>query len=188
MRELAALLHQRQKLLLCLALAGAVLWTFLPAVDNGFVNYDDPDYVTSNPHVNQGLSWQSVHWALFNSRAANWHPLTWISHQVDWELFGGSAWGHHLTSIVLHAANTALVFLVLWRLTGARWRSLVVAFLFGLHPLRVESVAWVSERKDVLSSTFFLLTLWAYSRWAQKNQGLIPPPAHPSCSPPPKRS
>lgn len=168
MQELGAPLRNRRTLLLSLLLVGATLWTFLPAIDNGFVNYDDPDYVTANPHVRQGLSWQSAHWAFVASRAANWHPLTWLSHQLDWELYAGAAWGHHLTSLLLHALNAVLLFVVLNRLTGAPGRSFLVALFFGLHPLRVESVAWISERKDVLSTAFFLLSLWAYARWARE--------------------
>ncbi len=166
MREMAALFQKRQKLLLSLLLTGAVLWSFLPALDNAFVNYDDPDYVTGNPHVRQGLTWESVAWAFTSCRAANWHPLTWLSHELDWELYAGAAWGHHFTSMLLHAANTILLFIVLCRLTTLPWRSFAVALLFGLHPLRAESVAWISERKDVLSGLFFMLTLWAYARWA----------------------
>ncbi|HEY5911816.1 MAG TPA: tetratricopeptide repeat protein [Verrucomicrobiae bacterium] len=159
--------------LLTLLLAGVVLWAFLPAVDNGFVNYDDPDYVTANPHVREGVSWRSLQWALASDRAANWHPLTWVSHQLDWELYAGAAWGHHLSSIALHALNVVLVFLVLRKLTGAKWRSLLAALFFGLHPLRVESVAWISERKDVLSTAFFLLSLWAYGCWVEKSRASV---------------
>ncbi len=166
MHEFAARLRKRQGLLLGLVLAGAALWAFLPAVDNGFVDYDDPDYVTGNPHVTGGVTWRSLQWALLGSRAANWHPLTWISHQFDWEAFGGAAWGHHFSSVLLHAANVVLLFLVLRRLTNAPWKSFLVALFFGVHPLRAESVAWISERKDVLSTTFFLLTIWAYALWA----------------------
>ncbi len=170
MHEFAARLRKRQGLLLGLILAGASLWAFLPAVDNGFVDYDDPDYVTANPHVTGGLTPHSLRWALLSARAANWHPLTWFSHQLDWELFTGAAWGHHFSSMVLHAANVVLLFVVLRQLTSAPWKSFLVALLFGLHPLRVESVAWVSERKDVLSTTFFLLTIWAYAKWARPRQ------------------
>ncbi len=170
MRELAVRLRQRQPLVLALVLAAAVLWAFVPALDNGFVDYDDPDYVTANPQVQAGLTGQGLKWAWFSSRAANWHPLTWMSHQLDWEFFGPTAWGHHLTSMVLHAANVVLLFVVLRRLTAAPWKSFLVALLFGVHPLRVESVAWISERKDVLSTLFFLLTIWAYARWVFARQ------------------
>jgi tetratricopeptide (TPR) repeat protein len=148
-------------LLFCL-----VLGVFLPCLRNGFVSLDDPSYVLANSHVRQGLTWESLKWAWVSTEAQNWHPLTWMSHLLDVQLFGLEPKGHHATSIFLHAASTALLFLVLQGMTGARWRSFVVAALFGLHPLRVESVAWVSERKDVLSVFFWMLTTWAYVRYA----------------------
>jgi tetratricopeptide (TPR) repeat protein len=141
---------------------GVVLWTFYPAVHNDFVGYDDPEYVTANPNVQQGLHAQSVGWAFSATAAANWHPLTWLSHMLDCQVFGLRPSGHHFTSILIHAFNAALLFLLLNRITGNVGRSLVVGLFFGLHPLRVESVAWVAERKDVLSALFFLLTLFAY--------------------------
>jgi len=151
-------------------LFGLVLWAFLPAIDGEFVGYDDPVYVTANGPVQHGLHWESIRWAFSNAEAANWHPLTWLSHMLDCQLFGLGAWGHHLTSVLLHALNTVLAFAVLRRITGATGRSFVVALLFGLHPLRVESVAWVAERKDVLSTLFFLLTIWAYARYVEKSE------------------
>ena len=153
---------------LSLLLFGLVFWTFLPVVDNDFVGYDDPDYVTANDHVQGGLSWQGIGWAFRSTDFANWHPLTWLSHMLDCQLFGLQPWGHHLTSIVLHALNAVLAFVLLREMTGALWRSLLVATLFALHPLRVESVAWIAERKDVLSTTFWLLTLWAYGRYVRQ--------------------
>jgi Flp pilus assembly protein TadD len=144
-----------------------VLGTFLPCLWNGFISLDDPLYVSQNPHVSQGLTWESLKWAWVSTDAQNWHPLTWMSHLLDVQLFGLNPWGHHATNVVLHALNTAMLFLLLQRMTGARWRSFAVAALFGLHPLRVESVAWVSERKDVLSVCFWLLTTWAYVRYAE---------------------
>jgi tetratricopeptide (TPR) repeat protein len=137
---------------------------FLPAVTHGFITYDDPVYVTDNPHVTGGLTWENVTWAFRSTEASNWHPLTWISHMADCQLYGLRPWGHHLTNVLLHAINTVLLFVVLLRMTRAPWRSLFVAALFGLHPLHVESVAWISERKDVLSGTFWMLALWAYVR------------------------
>ncbi len=157
--------RDRKALWGCLLLLGLALGTYLPVVNNDFVSFDDPDYVTANWRVQQGLSWQNFTWAFSTAAAANWHPLTWLSHMLDCQLFGLGAWGHHLTSVLLHTLNTILVFLVLQRMTGAIGRSLVVALLFGLHPLRVESVAWVAERKDVLSTTFWMLTLWAYAAY-----------------------
>jgi protein O-mannosyl-transferase len=131
----------------------------------GFVNYDDPIYLTGNLHVQGGLSWDSVRWA-FTSQIDFWQPLTWLSHLVDVELFGSRPWGHHLTNVLWHAANAVLVFLLLRRLTGAIGTSAFAAALFAWHPLRVESVTWVTERKDVMAGFFFLLTLWAYVAYA----------------------
>ena len=146
--------------LLFLVVAGV----FLPALGHGFISYDDPVYVTQNPHVTSGLTWANVRWACQSTEASNWHPLTWVSHMLDCQLYGLQPWGHHFTSVLLHALNAVLLFAALRRLTGAVWRSLVVAALFGLHPLHVESVAWIAERKDVLSTAFGLLALWAYAR------------------------
>jgi tetratricopeptide (TPR) repeat protein len=139
---------------------------FLPAVSHDFITYDDPVYVTGNAHVKGGLAWADVKWAFRSTEASNWHPLTWLSHMADCQLFGLHPWGHHLTNVLLHAINAVLLFAALRMMTGALWRSLFVAALFGLHPLHVESVAWVSERKDVLSTTFWMLVLWAYARRA----------------------
>jgi protein O-mannosyl-transferase len=152
---------------ICLGLFGLVTWAFLPALQNGFLNYDDQDYVTANDPVHHGLTWAGVKWAFQSTEAANWHPVTWLSHMLDCQWYGFNPWGHHLTSVLLHAINSMLVFLVLRRMTGAVWRSALVAALFGLHPMHVESVAWVAERKDVLSACFAMLTLWAYSRYAE---------------------
>jgi len=164
-------LIRRQPLLPGAVLFAAVLWTFWPAVHNDFVGYDDPVYVTGNGHVQQGLSWKNVCWAFSTGEGGNWHPLTWLSHMSDCELFGVSPWGHHLVSIVFHALNVALVFVMLRNATGATWRSFAVAAFFGLHPLRVESVAWIAERKDVLSGFFFLLTLIAYTKYVSSAGG-----------------
>jgi tetratricopeptide (TPR) repeat protein len=157
-----------KKWLVCALLAAAVLAVFWPALRCGFVDYDDLDYVTSNTHVQHGLNWQAVHWALTTAHAANWHPLTWVSHMLDCQLYGLQPAGHHLTSLLLHLANALLLFLLLNRLTGALWPSAWVAALFALHPLRVESVVWVAERKDVLSSFFWMLTVGAYVRYADQ--------------------
>ncbi|HZL42246.1 MAG TPA: tetratricopeptide repeat protein [Verrucomicrobiae bacterium] len=154
------------------ALFVLVTATFLSAVRGGFVGLDDPEYVTGNDHVQAGLTWQNVAWAFHSTAASNWHPLTWISHMTDVQLFGLAPWGHHLVSILLHAFNAALLFIVLRRMTGDVWASFVVAAFFGVHPLRVESVAWISERKDVLGAAFWMLTLWAYSRYAQRKPGV----------------
>jgi tetratricopeptide (TPR) repeat protein len=154
-----------------LLLAGVVWLTFSAALRCGFVNYDDPVYVTGNAPVRDGLRWAGVRWAFASTAAVNWHPLTWLSHMADCQFYGLNATGHHLTSVLLHAANAVLLLLLLCRTTGALWTSLLAAALFALHPLRVESVVWISERKDVLSAFFWMLTLWAYVRYAEEEKG-----------------
>jgi tetratricopeptide (TPR) repeat protein len=141
---------------------------YWPAVGFGYVNYDDPQFITTNPHVLGGLTWENVRWAFGTGLDGNWIPLTWLSYMLDVEWSGPTAAGPHLTNILLHAANTVLIFLLFRRLTGAHWPSAVLAGLFGLHPLHVESVAWVAERKDVLSTLFWSLTIWMYAGYAQK--------------------
>jgi tetratricopeptide (TPR) repeat protein len=150
--------------LIYIGLIGSVLTAYLPVLRNDFINLDDRDYVTRNVHVITGIHWSNVVWAFQDTHLGTWHPLTWISHMVDSQLYGLWAGGHHLTSLLLHTASTVILFLLLKRLTGALWRSALVAALFGLHPLHVESVAWASERKDVLSVFFGLLSIWAYVR------------------------
>ena len=143
---------------------GVAYW---PVRRFGFVRFDDPLYVTENVHVLNGLTWPAVWWSLTSGYAANWHPVTWMTHMLDVQLFGVDAGAHHTTSVILHAATTVLLFAVLWRMTGATWASVVVAGLFSLHPIHVESVAWIAERKDVLSAFFWMLTLWAYHGYAR---------------------
>ena len=152
-----------------LLLALATLLVYLPSRNHGYVAYDDDDYVVNNPRVLVGLGWDGVAWAFGSGYAGNWHPVTWLSHMADASLFGPGPAGAHMTNVVLHAANTALVFWVLLSLCGAGaiGRCAWVAALFGLHPLHVESVAWVAERKDVLSAFFFLLTLAAWGHYAR---------------------
>jgi Flp pilus assembly protein TadD len=134
----------------------------------GFVNYDDPDYVTANVHVRAGITADSVAWAFRHSFAGNWFPITWLSHMLDFELFGLDSGLHHLTSVTIHALAALLLFAVLRRVTRSRWPSAMVAALFALHPLHVESVAWIAERKDVLSAFFWMLTLYAYSSYVAR--------------------
>jgi tetratricopeptide (TPR) repeat protein len=141
---------------------------YWPATGHGFVDYDDHQYVLDNSHATGGLTLENIWWAFGSGYAYNWHPITWLSHMLDCQLFGLKPWGHHLTSILLHAANTVLIFSLLRGLTGALWRSFFVAALFGCHPVHVESVAWVAERKDVLSTFFGLLALIFYVRYVQK--------------------
>jgi tetratricopeptide (TPR) repeat protein len=150
----------------CLMLFLGTLAVFGRAVGNDFANFDDFQYVTRNAHVQDGLGWAGMRWALISGEAANWHPLTWLSHMADWTLFGSDPRGHHAVSVGWHALNAVLVFCVLRRLTGNHWASAFCAALFAWHPLRVESVAWVAERKDVLSGFFGLVALWAYANYA----------------------
>jgi len=146
-----------------LLLAAAVFLTYSRVLHFDFVTFDDPEYVTGNPHVQAGLSLAGVAWAFGSSAAGSWFPLTWLSHMVHCALFGLASGWHHFTNVWIHALSTLLWFAVLKRITGARSKSALVAFLFALHPLHVESVAWVCERKDVLSALFWVLTLWAYA-------------------------
>jgi tetratricopeptide (TPR) repeat protein len=154
----------------CLIYGGLALVTFclyLPALQHSFVNYDDQQYVTDNPRVQAGLTWQGLNWA-FGFYAGNWHPLAWLSHMLDCQLYDARASGHHLTSVLLHIGSSLLLFAALNRMTGAPWRSAAVAALFAWHPLHVESVAWVAERKDVLCGFFWMLTLLFYARYAER--------------------
>jgi len=154
-------------MLICLLLALITLALYWPATHFDFINYDDPDYIIYNPPIQHGITGAALVWAFTTSHASNWHPLTWVSHTVDCALYGLNPGGHHLTNLLFHTANVVLLFLVLCQWTGAPWRSALVAALFAWHPLHVESVAWVSERKDVLSAFFWLLTLAAYGRYAK---------------------
>jgi len=151
--------------LLALLLAFITFAAFLPATRFVFINYDDNDYVTANPPVQAGLSWAGVKWAFTTWHANNWHPITWISHMADCSLFGLNPGGHHLVNVLFHTANTVLLFVLVLRLTGALWPAAFVAALFGWHPLHVESVAWIAERKDVLSTFFALLALLGYAKY-----------------------
>jgi tetratricopeptide (TPR) repeat protein len=152
-----------------LALLGlAVLAAFGGVVRNGWMLLDDTPYVVLNPWINEGVTWRGILWSLHSAHANNWHPLTSLSHMLDAQFFGLAPAGHHATSLLLHLATSLLLVVTLHRYTGAWWRSLLLGALFALHPLRVESVAWVSERKDVLSGLFFVLTLEAYRAWAAR--------------------
>ena len=152
----------------CLLLAVVTLALYNPVNSYSFVNYDDDRYVTENPHVRQGLSWETFTWALTSTEQANWHPLTWMSHALDYSLFHLNPAGHHFTSVLLHCLNVILLFLFLMRTTRRFGPSLFAAAAFALHPINVESVAWVAERKNVLCTLFFLLTLIAYAWYARK--------------------
>jgi tetratricopeptide (TPR) repeat protein len=150
----------------CAALTLATVAVFWQVCTYDFINCDDPLYVYENPNIQAGITLKTIKWAFTTGYANFWHPLTWLSHMLDWQLFGSNPAGHHLVNLIFHIANTLLVFLVLKRMTGALWSSAFVAALFALHPLHVESVAWASERKDVLSTLFWMLTMWAYVRFA----------------------
>jgi protein O-mannosyl-transferase len=154
-------------LLIYFALAVSTLLVFWQVRNFDFVDYDDNDYVYENPHVLNGLTADAVWWAFTTGHSANWHPLTWLSLMLDCQLFGPGPGGFHLVNVLLHLANTLLLFMVLKKMTGTLWPSAFVAAVFALHPMHVESVAWIAERKDVLSTFFWLLTMWAYARYAE---------------------
>jgi Tfp pilus assembly protein PilF len=157
----------KQKPVVMLGLAAVTMTAYWRVRDLSFVNYDDTSYVTSNPQVQTGLSWTNVKWAFTTVEAANWHPLTWLSHLVDGQLYGLDPAGHHLTSLLIHVANVLLLFWVLQWITRALWPSAFVAALFALHPLNVESVAWVAERKNLLSTLFWIVAIAAYAWYAR---------------------
>ena len=156
----------RERIAIVLVLAVATALAYGPALDARFLNWDDPAYASANPNIRE-FSWRTVTWAFTTFQEGIWHPLTWLSLALDYRLYGLDPYGFHLTNVLLHIANTGMVFLVWDRLTGARWPSAAAAALFGLHPMHVESVAWVTERKDVLSTFFWLLTIAAYARWVR---------------------
>jgi protein O-mannosyl-transferase len=158
----------RRRAAIALAIAVATLAVYAPVVRHGFVDYDDDEYVFRNPHVQAGLTAEGMAWAFTSMEAANWHPLTWLSHMLDCELFGLRPAGHHATNLALHTLDAVLLFLVLAWLTGGLWPSAAVAALFALHPLNVESVAWVAERKNVLSTFFWITTVAAYGWYARR--------------------
>lgn len=165
---LSSLAIGRPAVVLGLVLVLASLVLYNPAGRYPFINYDDDHYITENAQVCQGLHWSTIRWAFTTTTEANWHPLTWLSHELDWQLFHLNPVGHHYVNVLFHAANVYLLFLVLLQATGQVWRSWMVAALFALHPINVESVAWIAERKNLLSMFFFLLALAAYRWYAQK--------------------
>src|SRR5262249_22437489 len=151
---------------LSVVLAIASFLAYLPVLRNEFIDLDDPAYVTQNDHVRTGLSWKNVQWALSSTEAANWHPLTWLSHMLDCQIFGLTPAGHHAVNAMLHAVNATLLFILLQRATQLCWRSFFVAALFAVHPLNVETVAWVFERKSLLCMFFLLLLFAVYARFS----------------------
>ena len=169
-------LHWRT-VLLCLALIAAVFAVYYPVIHNQFLTYDDNEYITDNPHVKAGLTWATVEWAFTSFAQSNWHPVTWLSHALDCQVFGLNPAGPHVVNVLLHALNAVLLFLLLQSATGFRGRSLMVAALFALHPMNVESVAWAAERKNVLCTLFFLLALYAYQQYARSSDARAASPA-----------
>ena len=161
----------RSEACIWLILITAVLLVYWQVGDHEFINYDDNAYITDNAQVQKGLTSKGIIWAFTTSHTGNWHPLTWISHMLDCELYGLNPKGHHLTNVLFHTANAILLFVVLRWMTGAIWRSGLVAALFALHPLHVESVAWAAERKDVLSTFFWMLTMVAYVHYVNRPGG-----------------
>ena len=161
---------RKRTLLVCLLLTAAIVAVYEQVFRHEFIIYDDGQYIVDNPRVAGGLSWANVCWAFTSTYASNWHPLTWISHMLDVQLFGLKPGWHHLVSLAFHTASSLLLFLLLKRITGAFWRSAVVAAFFALHPLHVESVAWAAERKNVLSGLFFVMTLIAYAKYVSAKE------------------
>ncbi len=152
----------------CVALGMLTAGVYVRVLGSDFVNYDDPVYVTDNKQLQKGLTWENIRWAFTSRYASNWHPLTWLSLMADYELFGLKPAGYHAVNLAFHVANTLFLFLVLLGLTGCFWESIFAAAVFGVHPLHVESVAWIAERKDVLSGLFWLLTTWAYAAYVRR--------------------
>lgn len=157
-----------KKSVICLFLALITFVTFSRTLSYDFVNYDDDLYVTANPRIQKGLNMENIVWAFSTTDIANWHPLTWLSHMLDVQLWGMNSGRHHLVNVFFHITNALLLFLTLNRMTGAPWCSGFVAVLFALHPINVESVAWVAERKNVLSTFFWMMTMWSYCQYAEK--------------------
>src|SRR5208337_242181 len=158
---------EKRVVIFCLLLVAATLAFYNPVAHNQFTDFDDSVYILRNSQVQTGLSWNTVKWSFTTFHAGYWHPVTWLSHALDCDIFRLNPTGHHYVNLLLHAANAVLLFLLLWRATGLTWPSLAVSALFALHPVNVESVAWVAERKNVLSMLFFLLALHAYDRYAR---------------------
>jgi len=160
--------HEKHVVIFCLLLAVATLAFYNPLIRNQFIDFDDQAYILKNSHIQNGVNWDTAKWSFTTFYYGNWHPLTWLSHALDRQLFGLNPIGHHYVSLLLHAVNAMLLFLLLQRATGFKWSSLVVSALFALHPINVESVAWAAERKNVLSTLFFLLALIAYDRYGRQ--------------------
>ena len=172
--KIAAAFERRQSrrniVVLCVLLAVVTFAVYMQAGDHPFISFDDPSYVTDNPHVSSGISVQNIFWAFTSVEAGNWHPITWLSHMTDVQLYGMNPRWHHVTNVIIHIISSLLLLFLLHRCTGLLWQSSFVAFLFALHPLHVESVAWVAERKDVLSAFLWFVTLLFYSEYVKKHK------------------
>ncbi len=162
--------RKRLLILFCIALSAITVFVYWQVGDHEFINYDDNDYVYNNLHVVEGITGPNIIWAFISVDAANWHPITWLSHMADVQFYGMNPRGHHLTNVAIHTASTVLLFVLLFRLTSSLWKSAFVAALFALHPLHVQSVAWVAERKDVLSAFFWFLTMLLYASYVAKQK------------------
>jgi hypothetical protein len=158
----------RRSFIICLILGLTTAAVYYQVQSFKFITYDDPYYVYTNPNIQSGITYESIKWAFSTGWTANWIPLTWLSYMLDWHLFGSNPSGYHVINLVFHVINALLLFIILEQMTHSFWRSVFAAALFAFHPLHVESVAWVSERKDVLSTFFWLLTMWAYLRYVNK--------------------
>jgi Tfp pilus assembly protein PilF len=170
--NILSLRDHRLTLAISLLLLVCTLSIYWQLINHDFINFDDDQYVTENAQVQYGLTLQGLQWAFTTTYTTNWHPLTWLSHMLDVELYDMNPAGHHMTGLLLHLLNTLLLFLLLKKLTGLHWRSAFVAMLFAIHPLHVESVAWVAERKDVLSTFFWMLTIWFYADYVHKGKAV----------------
>lgn len=157
-----------REIAVCLVIVVAVLWVYRQVGQFEFVRFDDTDYITENPYVRTGLRLENLRWAIFSAHSANWHPVTWFSHMIDCQLFGLDPGAHHLVNLFFHAVNALLVYVVFTCMTGCPWKTGFVALAFAVHPLHVESVAWVAERKDLLCAFFWMLTLWAYLSYVEQ--------------------
>jgi protein O-mannosyl-transferase len=156
-----------QDLFICILVAVAILVVYWPVRNYGLISLDDIDYIMGNPYVKAGLTWDSFSWAMKDVHTGYWHPLAWVTHMLDYQLFGSRVGGHHWTNVIFHIANSILLYLVLRRMSGSAWKSALVAALFAVHPLNVESVAWVSERKNVLCTFFWFMGMWSYAYYVE---------------------
>jgi tetratricopeptide (TPR) repeat protein len=166
--QLSAEIHRHSTLIISICLGLAIIAVYWPVYKYDFIRFDDGDYVVNNVNLRSGINLENIHWAFTTTRAANWHPLTWLSHTLDYQFFKNWAGGYHIVNVLFHIANSILLFYVLMRMTKAKWTAAFVAGLFALHPLHIQSVAWISERKDLLSTLFLFLTLLAYVEYIEK--------------------